>query len=515
MNYKITLMGTIGGISYYTRRQIERILQQKSEAEPALLDTARETTYTILEAQTVLKLYPQSFNLAEGQKWTRQILEKQRFYQIHHPYKTWFVAHQETDEQTLIGHISPRLQPLQTCFIGQGDSQQRLNYLQQIFQQTFHLAKAFDVQPAQTLGYFAHSEDNNVYYLADDFYPWDNFQQSGQFISHCFIAFPWLNEQTAQTFGINLRKLILHYFPQVDSLPTLINTIENEIPAVTRQKPALITFLDILAEPLSPKKNHPCLRTQRYLAILADIHANLPALNTVLTFLKRQNISQGFILGDIVGYGPHPSQCIEKIQNSQFTVLKGNHDNVLATNDFNQPLSASAAWVLRWSRQHIDEQQRQWLAALPSVLQDEHWLALHGAPIDPQFFNEYVHDMTYQSNLDVLQSKHIPLCFHGHTHQPGVYGRIAMYDKFYLQDKVDVNQLDYALICPGSVGQPRNGQTGCQFAIYDQQTGKIYYHRLLYDIEKTATLMQAEQFPATLINLLRGKFRKFPDISDI
>jgi predicted phosphodiesterase len=247
----------------------------------------------------------------------------------------------------------------------------------------------------------------------------------------------------------------------------------------------------------------------RYLALLSDIHANLPALETVLTFLKEQNIQQGLVLGDTVGYGPHPSQCIERVQATGFMVLKGNHDHGLATDNFKKGFSRTASWALEWSVNKITAEQKSWLSNLPPLFHYENtWLAIHGAPIDPTFFNAYVYEMTYHSNLDVLQRKDIFLCFHGHTHQPGVYGRRStVIDKFCPgEDDIALAQFDHALICPGSVGQPRNGGIQTQFAIYDQKEQKVHYHYLSYDIEKVTQLMKSEGFPEALIKVLHGQF---------
>jgi diadenosine tetraphosphatase ApaH/serine/threonine PP2A family protein phosphatase len=152
----------------------------------------------------------------------------------------------------------------------------------------------------------------------------------------------------------------------------------------------------------------------------------------------------------------------------------------------------------------VTAEQKQWLMQLPSVWRDEQWLALHGAPQDPTFFNAYVYEMTYIDNLNVLQRKQIQLCFHGHTHQPGVYGRKGVIDDHYQDEVISLDAFQQALICPGSVGQPRNRKIGAQFAVYDQKEHKIHYHNLPYPLEELLNMMEKHGFPETLMTLLKG-----------
>jgi predicted phosphodiesterase len=111
------------------------------------------------------------------------------------------------------------------------------------------------------------------------------------------------------------------------------------------------------------------------------------------------------------------------------------------------------------------------------MIRNKDWLALHGAPVDPTFFNAYVYEMTYEDNLDELQKKEIPICFHGHTHILGVYGRLGShYDKHYIEEKIELKQFTHALICPGSVGIPRvKPLDAAQFAIYDKELKQVQF----------------------------------------
>lgn len=237
----------------------------------------------------------------------------------------------------------------------------------------------------------------------------------------------------------------------------------------------------------------------RFLAILADVHANLPALDAVLSYLKKQDISNGIVLGDTVGYGPHPSECIKRLTNSNLIIIKGNHDNAVATGNYSKGFSRTGKWVIEWTIENIGSRDKKWLGKLPAFLRGNGWLAVHGSPMDPTHFNGYVYEMTYKKNLDNLEQREIPHCFHGHTHIMGVYARKSgIEDKFYKSDTIQLNEYKHSLVCPGAVGQARDGNPQCQFAIYDSMENKINFLCLDYDMEKTIDDMKRFGFPTSL-----------------
>ena len=121
----------------------------------------------------------------------------------------------------------------------------------------------------------------------------------------------------------------------------------------------------------------------------------------------------------------------------------------------------------------------------------------------PLFFNAYVYQMTFEQNLDYIAKKDIKICFHGHSHMPGVYGRRWGIDEYYLEAEIDLKSFSHCLVCPGSIGQPRNKQAQmAQFAIYDQQEKLITFQSLPYDAQQILTDMKAADFPSSLVRLL-------------
>jgi len=216
------------------------------------------------------------------------------------------------------------------------------------------------------------------------------------------------------------------------------------------------------------------------------------------------------VLGDTVGYGPHPAACIERLQETELTVIKGNHDHAAATGDSNRGMSKIAKWCIEWTIPQLTAQQRQWLNDLPLELNNsdesgKKWQAMHGAPIDPNYFYAYVYQMTFEQNLDVLAERNLDLCFHGHSHVQGLYVRNNLgLDSFVKPDSsLFLEPYKHALICSGAVGQPRDGSVGAQLAIYNQRTFELKFVLVPYAMDKTIADMQRLGFPQTLWERLK------------
>jgi predicted phosphodiesterase len=127
--------------------------------------------------------------------------------------------------------------------------------------------------------------------------------------------------------------------------------------------------------------------------------------------------------------------------------------------------------------------------------------------MDPAFFYGYVYEMTYEDNLAYMQDNNIRLCFHGHSHMPGMFARNKSHlDQYISETKVSLNAYKQMLICPGSIGQPRNGCPDSQFAIYDSEQQEVTFMTLPYNIEPTIQKMRDHDFPEILWKrLLEGK----------
>ncbi len=226
-------------------------------------------------------------------------------------------------------------------------------------------------------------------------------------------------------------------------------------------------------------------------AIISDIHGNLEALEAVLSDIDSQNVDAIFCLGDIIGYGPNPCECLDRVIDRCQVCLLGNHDQgaLFDPEGFNTGAERAIFWTrdqLESSRGTEAQVARRWdfLGELPRVHRDDPWLFVHGSPRSP--INEYVfpEDIYNQKKMEKLFSLIPQGCFQGHTHVPGVFTEglnfLSPEDCNYQFDAAK----DRFMVNVGSVGQPRDGDNRSCYVILDD--GTIQFRRVSYDFNTTA-----------------------------
>lgn len=224
-------------------------------------------------------------------------------------------------------------------------------------------------------------------------------------------------------------------------------------------------------------------------AIISDIHANLEALEAVLADIRQQNITKIYCLGDIIGYGPNPCECIDRVMASCQMCLLGNHDQAALFDP--EGFNASAERAVFWTRKTLEsgtgpEAEKRWefLGELPRVFRDGQFLYVHGSARNP--LNEYVfpEDIYNQRKMERIFSLVEKNCFQGHTHIPGVFTEDL---NFVSPEEIDF-QYEMTdkkiLVNVGSVGQPRNADNRSSYVVIDGNM--IYFKRVNYDFGKTA-----------------------------
>ncbi|MEX0728595.1 MAG: metallophosphoesterase family protein [Planctomycetaceae bacterium] len=241
-------------------------------------------------------------------------------------------------------------------------------------------------------------------------------------------------------------------------------------------------------------------------AIISDIHSNLEALDAVLEDIARRGIDDIICLGDIVGYGPNPLECIDRTMNLSACVV-GNHDQAVLYN----PLyfNPSATRAILWTRRVLESDgplatSKRWkfLEHLPSVMIARDAIFVHGSPRNPQ--NEYVFSTDVQNaekmlNIFALFER---LCFVGHTHIPGIFTEdLSFYTPEDVNFRFEIGR-QKLVVNVGSVGQPRNGVPLASYAVCDDL--HFEFCRVKYDVEKTVAKIEAN---AELDNSLGYRLR--------
>ena len=238
------------------------------------------------------------------------------------------------------------------------------------------------------------------------------------------------------------------------------------------------------------------------IAVLSDIHANLPALEAVVSDLPP--VDQVWVLGDTVGYGPQPNEVIATLQAMGARTVLGNHDGAaIGTVDANQ-FNPDAKRAIEWTAEVIDPNARAYIAALPEVRRDGDLTAVHGSPRDPIW--EYITSPGIAAaNFAHFETR---LCLFGHTHVPVVY-RVAddaIESAHGLPgDRIEIGATR-TMLNPGSVGQPRDGLPDAAYAILETSPGSledtVEFRRVRYDIDRTQRLMRDAGLPPRLAERL-------------
>jgi predicted phosphodiesterase len=495
----IELIATEGGEGYGETLILETLGTKYYIPEHGGLYTGKPGTRIYASERYVVKVHQEySLSVRDARHWVESKLEKERELAIHHPCKTWFLIHQPSNSYA--ANITPKLHPLHLAQ-PHATIEQHLRLLVAMAEMYLKTAAVFNKKLDDGLSNYGVDRDGRLYYLDDDIYSWDNFTSFSVALGAWFRLLEWLTSAQAEQLGSSVAEMVMRYFGDRHCIIILAEQLRSLFLVNTNQQARCDAFLHGLYSKYKNKSAN-VKNTDRYLAIIADVHANYPALQAVIRELKKLDISQGIVLGDTVGYGPHPKECIATLAKSQYAVIKGNHDHAAASNYFGGGFSNMAKTAILWSQNILNENEKNWLAGLPTYIQRNDWLAVHGAPTDKSFFYAYVYQRTAEDNLANLAERGIAICFHGHSHIVGGYYVQKNISGFCQDPQLNLSSYQHSLICPGSVGQPRGGRQGAEFAIYDQEARKIFFRRCEYDLEPVIQDMRNNNFHPGLINRL-------------
>jgi diadenosine tetraphosphatase ApaH/serine/threonine PP2A family protein phosphatase len=208
--------------------------------------------------------------------------------------------------------------------------------------------------------------------------------------------------------------------------------------------------------------------------IVSDIHANWHALEAVLGDMPE--VEDVLCLGDVVGYGGLPGECLEEVRSRGWLTLVGNHDRACTQPDILEWFNEDAGTVIRWTIDKLAKKQLYWLQNLPDESRIFGALLVHASPRDHIY--EYILDgLTAYANLKLLDDA---ICFHGHSHVPGIF----TLDQGSVKHSYEIKVHDLegpCLVNPGSVGQPRDGNPDASYGIWDTEAHSFEFRRVAYD----------------------------------
>jgi diadenosine tetraphosphatase ApaH/serine/threonine PP2A family protein phosphatase len=233
-------------------------------------------------------------------------------------------------------------------------------------------------------------------------------------------------------------------------------------------------------------------------AVLADIHSNMAALDAVLASIGE--VDAVWHLGDVVGYGPDPDAVVTRLRQIGAVGVKGNHDDAsvaLRPSEIAQ-FNPTARIAAEWTHEHISASTRRFLEALPLTLvpPETPFTLVHGSPRDPLV--EYV--FSPRVAAENLAAFATPYCFVGHTHVPLVFREGRGGIQVLATEPGSRLRLDErrAILNPGSVGQPRDSIPWASYAVLDTLEATVTWHRVAYDIAATQRAIRVAGLPAQL-----------------
>jgi predicted phosphodiesterase len=217
-------------------------------------------------------------------------------------------------------------------------------------------------------------------------------------------------------------------------------------------------------------------------AVFSDVHSNLEAFEAVLAIFEKSKIDQYIFLGDIVGYGADPTECIAALKGLDAACIAGNHDwACVGLTDLGFFNEAALAAVV-WTQGALAEVDRSFLKSLQLIREEKDYSLVHGTLVRPEEFDYMTDGYMAAKSFYALKGN---LCFVGHSHAPGVFVEDAGSVFYKTPDVCAIERGRRYIINDGSVGQPRDGDPRASFCIYDDKAATVEFKRVGYDIVLT------------------------------
>jgi len=223
------------------------------------------------------------------------------------------------------------------------------------------------------------------------------------------------------------------------------------------------------------------------IAIISDIHSNLEALTKAMEIIDQRSVDEIICLGDVVGYGANPNECLELVSQRCGTVLKGNHEDAVEHNSLTEHFTDAARAAVFWTQQQLTKNNFEYLCTLPLSYKTGDLFFVHASPCHPEEW-QYIFDDTDASAAFRCFSELI--CFIGHTHTPILFSTGGLSQTLSREERFIINV--------GSIGQPRDRNPELSFGIFDTRTWTYNNIRSAYDIETAAQKILDTSLPPKL-----------------
>jgi len=225
--------------------------------------------------------------------------------------------------------------------------------------------------------------------------------------------------------------------------------------------------------------------------VFSDIHSNLNALEAVLA--AAGNVDAYWCLGDIVGYGPDPNECIARVRElPNLICVRGNHDAATLGEVDQQTFNHEASLAITWTKRVLNAESQEFLLSLPERLIEKDVTIVHGSPRNPVW--DYV--MDYMTALRMFQFFDTRICLVGHTHVPAIWKESEKQQSTSLVlDFKKTAILTKTILNPGSVGQPRDHDNRAAFAFFDPDESTWELRRVSYNIASVQERIKKSGLP--------------------
>ncbi len=346
-----------------------------------------------------------------------------------------------------------------------------------------------------------------LYYLSDHTRKGKDFAAFGAAIIERIAEAPEIKEDQWYILGKFLNQLFIPHVSDIQDWNQLYQGAQKT-PTNHLYNPRKKALLRGLINQGNPRS---ALKSNGKICILADIHSNLPALEAVLEEAKRLGASRFLVLGDLVGYGAQPRECIYRLANLESSIfVQGNHDYAVSQAAWESVESETAKTTAKWTREQLDTESLEWLGSLQREQIFSNWMVVHAFPKSVEYFKDYHNQLSFKESLDYIAERNLQVAFYGHTHIPYAHLRTSDEQTIPIGNKNTKLFMrgEALLINPGSVGQPRHGENKACFALWDTQSNMLSFHAIPYPVDQAIEALVRSDLPKEAIYSLSARLEK-------